>query len=80
MRKFLMTGTTLAGLWLVLPAGPAAAQEYPWCARYDWSTRNCGFVSYQQCMATIWGIGGRCEPNPRYVYHEPRKAPRKKKP
>lgn len=45
----------------------AQAREYPWCARYDWSTYNCGFVSFQQCLATISGIGGRCEPNPRYV-------------
>ncbi len=45
----------------------AAAPEYPWCARYDWTTANCGFVSFQQCLATISGIGGRCEPNPRYV-------------
>jgi hypothetical protein len=47
--------------------GPAQAREYPWCARYDWTTRNCGFVSLQQCLATISGIGGRCEPNPLYV-------------
>ena len=46
---------------------PAQAREYPWCARYDWTTRNCGFVSFQQCLATIQGAGGRCEPNPRYV-------------
>ncbi|MGD9921748.1 MAG: DUF3551 domain-containing protein [Pseudorhodoplanes sp.] len=43
------------------------AREYPWCARYDWTTTNCGFVSFQQCLATISGIGGRCEQNPRYV-------------
>lgn len=63
---------TLFSLALTLAAltaapGSAQAQEYPWCARYDWTTSNCGFVSLQQCLATISGIGGRCEPNPRYV-------------
>lgn len=53
---------------------PAAAREYPWCARYDWSTYNCGFVSFQQCLATIRGIGGRCEPNPRFVPPQGRRA------
>lgn len=52
---------------------PAEAREYPWCARYDWTTRNCGFVSFQQCLATISGIGGRCEPNPLYQAPPPRK-------
>ena len=54
-------------------SGPAEAREYPWCARYDWTTRNCGFVSFQQCLATISGIGGRCEPNPFYKAPPPRK-------
>ncbi|HWV52235.1 DUF3551 domain-containing protein [Pseudorhodoplanes sp.] len=59
---------------LVLMAGtsPGEAREYPWCARYDWTTRNCGFVSFQQCLATISGIGGRCEPNPFYQAPPPR--------
>jgi uncharacterized protein DUF3551 len=50
------------------PTGAAAERQYPWCARYDWSTYNCGFVSYQQCMATAFGSGGYCEQNPRYSF------------
>jgi hypothetical protein len=57
----------------LLDSGPAQAREYPWCARYDWTTTNCGFVSFQQCLATIYGIGGRCEPNPFYKGAPPRK-------
>ena len=34
-----------------------------WCAFYDSSTYNCGFHSYQQCYATIFGNGGWCRPN-----------------
>lgn len=64
MRRIAVAALLAIPLWL---AAPAAAREYPWCARYDWTTSNCGFVSFQQCLATISGIGGRCEQNPRYV-------------
>lgn len=55
----------------------AQMREYPWCARYDWTTSNCGFVSFQQCLATIQGIGGRCEQNPRYVPPQQRRKPQR---
>jgi hypothetical protein len=45
---------------------PAAAIEYPWCAQYSGrggGGRNCGFVSFEQCMETIRGMGGFCEQN-----------------
>jgi uncharacterized protein DUF3551 len=47
------------------PATPAAATEYPWCAEYSLpgGAINCGFVSYQQCRATVFGVGGTCRPN-----------------
>jgi hypothetical protein len=44
----------------------AAAIEYPWCVQYSGrggGGRNCGFVSYDQCMMTARGAGGMCEPN-----------------
>jgi hypothetical protein len=48
-------------------ARPAAAIEYPWCAQYGGTDgdggRNCGFVSYEQCMETVRGMGGFCERN-----------------
>jgi uncharacterized protein DUF3551 len=44
-----------------------AAIEYPWCAQYggrgDGGGKNCGFVSYEQCMETSRGMGGFCERN-----------------
>ncbi len=49
--------------------GPRAqAQNYPWCASYDTGDQatNCGFVSREQCMATVSGIGGFCTPNNTY--------------
>jgi Protein of unknown function (DUF3551) len=47
----------------------ASAQNYPWCAYYDGgiSGTNCGFTTFQQCLATVSGIGGSCEPNTQYV-------------
>ena len=57
---------------LMLGGPPAAAQEYPWCAVYGWTTSNCGFVSFRQCQATISGIGGICERNPRYNPYQQR--------
>ena len=56
----------LIGL-LALPALIAmtatTANAAAWCAHYDVSTSNCGFHTYQQCLATISGIGGYCAPN-----------------
>ncbi len=72
MRYGVMIGLAAAALAGAM-SGPAQAREYPWCARYDWTTSNCGFVSLQQCLATISGIGGRCEPNPRFAPQGPRR-------
>lgn len=50
-------------------AQAAPYDPYPWCAAYggSWSgASNCGFKTLQQCMATVSGIGGSCEPNQFY--------------
>jgi Protein of unknown function (DUF3551) len=55
----LAIGTVIATL--SIHAGPATAQNYPWCAQRGEST-NCGFVSYEQCrMSSSW-----CDRNPMY--------------
>ena len=45
----------------------AEAQNYPWCAIYGGGSagggRNCGFNTFEQCMATIGGI---CQQNATY--------------
>ena len=49
--------------------GPAEAQNYPWCAYYNFQhggATNCGWVTFEQCLATVRGIGGSCGPNPIY--------------
>ncbi len=48
---------------------PATADPYRWCAVYGASHggRNCGFVTLQQCRATILGDNRAvCVPNPYY--------------
>jgi len=63
-------------------ARPAAAIEYPWCAQYggnDDGGRNCGFVSFEQCMETIRGMGGFCERNLFYTGPTERPAKRARK-
>jgi hypothetical protein len=55
---------------MAAPGSSAQAQNYPWCAQYGGSmggAMNCGFVSYDQCMGTVNGIGGVCIPNNTYV-------------
>lgn len=65
---------------LLMHMDTAAAQNYPWCAQYGLrgGARNCGFVTYQQCMATVSGIGGYCEPNAMYRPPAERPPPRRK--
>ncbi len=50
----------------------AQAQNYPWCAQYSYRDgATCGFTSFQQCMATVSGIGGFCQANNLYVPPHP---------
>jgi hypothetical protein len=44
-----------------------ARADGAWCAYYSSSCcTNCGFHSYEQCMANISGVGGYCQRNPAY--------------
>ncbi len=62
MRKLVLAGMFGAALpFLATAPAEAQAREYPWCARCELDAPRCGFVSFQQCLATISGIGGRCE-------------------
>jgi hypothetical protein len=69
---------------LVVTPG-ALAQNYPWCSSFhDGAGTNCGFSSYEQCMATAQGSGGTCTRNNVYVPSAgspgPRRAARKRRP
>ena len=45
----------VVSLMLWAHADRAAAQNYPWCASGSCKggARSCGFVSFEQCMASI---------------------------
>ncbi len=72
MQKLIYTVGVL-GIALLAQAGTvqpaAAAIIYPWCAHYGGrmgGAPSCGFVTREQCLATISGMGGYCEMNPFY--------------
>jgi hypothetical protein len=67
MRRSLFILAILFGT--VATGAQAQAQDYPWCAIYakDGDT-HCFFTSFEQCMATVSGIGGFCQ-------HIPTSAP-----
>jgi hypothetical protein len=64
MRRITIVSTVFASL--LLSAGSASAA--PWCAHYggagNGGGNNCGFYSFEQCMAAIRGNGGFCGQNP----------------
>jgi hypothetical protein len=74
MRLATMALLALAAVPALLPTPPARAYEmpydpYPWCARYTGrggGASNCGFLTLEQCQATVSGIGGFCERNQFY--------------
>ena len=45
----------------------AKADPYPWCADYTVlggiGARNCYFMTWEQCRATVSGVGGMCVKN-----------------
>jgi hypothetical protein len=66
-----------ASLFFVV--GTATADPYKWCAVYggeDGGGTNCGFVTLEQCRATISGMGGFCQSN--QFYTGPDKGPAKR--
>jgi hypothetical protein len=66
MRRLLMAITVAT----VLTGSRAEAQNYPWCAQYSGTmggAMNCGFTSFEQCLADVRGIGGFCQQNNTYV-------------
>jgi hypothetical protein len=62
-------------LTLAIGIRPGAAMViYPWCVQYGGissSTQNCGFTSFNQCLATASGNHASCIPNPWYTPYPP---------
>lgn len=68
MRFLVLAVVFVAGV--VAIGSGARAQNYPWCAYYGndfGGSSNCGFTTFEQCMATLGGMGGFCNRNTQYV-------------
>ena len=55
---------------------PAEAQNGAWCVYYntgDSGSRNCGFATFEQCLATVHGIGGPYPSSPGTPSRHPRR-------
>ena len=66
---FIATIVLIAG---TLPS--AAVVIYPWCANYGgkgYGATSCGSTSLKQCLVTLAGNGGTCDPNPYYQPYPP---------
>jgi hypothetical protein len=45
--------------------GHSAAQAASWCASYKGGAgTSCGFATFEQCLASVSGVGGTCNQNP----------------
>jgi len=65
MRMTLLAGVSLVAA-LIGDVRPSAAHAwFPWCAQYHDRSgiTECSFVTFQQCLATVRGIGGSCVQN-----------------
>ena len=58
MRTIVLVLVALAGISL------ASTDAGARCASYRRGVSNCGYSSYEQCRATVLGLGGFCRPNP----------------
>ena len=83
MRRIIIALALSALSFVGLTAGsePASADSitYPWCAQYRGGDRgggrNCGFWTYEQCMASVLGNAGFCELNAMYRGPQPGMIP-----
>src|SRR5215510_8031539 len=65
MRTIPLVLITFVALFLSTSAARAGANG-SWCANYGTghSGINCSYTSQQQCLASVSGIYGFCQPNP----------------
>lgn len=65
--RIVLSVLALAAIAATTPAN-AQGQNSRWCADYGRNGAvNCGFVTYEQCRATIAGFNqGTCYQNPQY--------------
>jgi hypothetical protein len=64
----LLLAAVIAAAALPRPSFAQSPYDYPICAYYADKTgaTACYYRTYEQCMATMSGIGGHCGANPAY--------------
>ena len=73
MSKLYSLLLALSALTMCVVLMPSAgrADPYKWCAIYSGGRggggSNCGFLTLEQCRATVSGIGGFCQVNQFYT-------------
>jgi hypothetical protein len=82
--RLLKASIIAAAVLAAIPAAQAqSAYDYPWCAVYAGGSRgaggamSCYYRTYDQCRATMSGIGGSCVQSP-YYGHGPNQRPRRR--
>ena len=61
MRNIVIAAALAAGVLLVGPGSTNGAQAGAWCQTdQDMIIVNCSYVSFEQCRATVSGVGGMC--------------------
>ena len=63
MRTLTILALVIAAMGFNARDAQAEGKYWPWCARYSGWTVVCGFTTFQQCLATVSGVGGICQPN-----------------
>jgi hypothetical protein len=58
MKVFLFVSAVLVGITGI--GTHADTQNYPWCSYYKNGGTNCGFITFDQCIANVSGIRGYC--------------------
>jgi hypothetical protein len=70
MKTAFLAAALVAGAALVLSVSgrEASARDYAYCAVAGGfnSYENCGYPTLRACLAAVSGVGGSCQPNPRY--------------
>ena len=60
MRTIVVVAIALAAMSLTSTSANAGT----WCGTYKLGSSSCGYSSSEECLATVRGLGGFCQPNP----------------
>jgi hypothetical protein len=65
LARTVLATLTVATAMLIECQAVSAAPYWPWCAQFynRGTTRSCAYISREQCMESLGGIGGYCYAN-----------------